>query len=1301
MTLLSRAVVGTRFGLVVVAVDEYLEMPPLPSKATGARLAEMLRPHGSELLAAPEETTVQPLREHLQTWAGSETGPASSFVYWVGHGESDGKNQWFLTSRSKQPYNSANSLAPAELANFLVLRWLGRVADDPDAWTVLVLDCCNPSVGSLDIISALLGHPAVTPKRIAVIPIASGASTVGRFVDVLGQVLATKTEFDDRIELHSLLGDVMRELDEDLTPIVWLPRDAAITNPQPAARVTATTLDVRAEWLRLVDGLPEAVREHFVARAQSAELGELAWHFSGRRHEARRLATWLDKQQSGMLVVTGEPGAGKSALLGQVVILSDERLSAVLAGLLADRPADERPPPGVFDAVVHLTGKTFVEALAAIAAAVPEPRPDDAGALIGVMRSMSRRLTILVDALDEAQEPMAIAREILVPLARLPNVRVVVGTRRSLLEGPDLPAPPTDELLSSLGVTLEETMNLQREPEAMAEYARKRLATLPPEVVEAVVSRVGVVDQPFLFVRLATSELLSESKAGRPLNLDRLLSGGHRDVFERALERLARSSPASVTLLRALALGYGRGLPRTGWVWATIAEVLDPEVRVTEALLDDAIRLAAAYVTLDGEAGQSVYRLAHKTFAEHFHAEEDAEDVNARITRALRALVDISAGWPRANSYVLLHILEHAASDTTELEVLCTDPGFLNETLRRFGVDALVQLLRSAGRHSFSPVVDVVSGALRRARVALARDPDQLASQLHARLRSEADPALSGLVARLAEIAPPMWLRTLTDHLTWASDVETLQAFPGPVRAISFGEINETTVLAVAAGPNLHLWDPRAGSPPTASVSNDGTAIVGVSLGTVRDRPVAVIASRAWAVTLRDVESGAAIVRLDDVVASCVCVGRVAGHDLIVAGDGRHVWWWDTSGRPLGARDFGEAFIAMGLLATPFGVLVALADNASVRVWNLEDSNPLDSWQHAFGNEPLTVALGEVANDLLVVLGHNRMVLCRQITESGAIPVGLVEADFYVRCVAAARIDETLVLAAGKNAHDDEGLGFVTLRNPNASYISGYQWSLYDIVAVARTPIGLACVPDGAQLQILSVPDGEVLTDRPTPSEVAEVITGGAYPSLIFVDAHESSGNEYLNFVATRGMPEQMTRSDPRSWPVTGRAYGVYGGRPVVAQGSYGGAVWVWDLESEDLLAGPFANVPDSYQRDVVMAKPALPAVRNLSLCTSGRQTLLGTVCSGVGRVWDVATTAPLVVPDLGGCSAIAVGDTGKRLVVARGSDSGSVRVWDLTSHEYLAGITLDSPVRDVWLVRGEATVVAMTSSEVHIFDFS
>ena len=295
-----------------------------------------------------------------------------------------------------------------------------------------------------------------------------------------------------------------------------------------------------------------------------------------------------------MLVVTGRAGSGKSALLGNIVVYSNPELRDLLvrSRSLDTLPADQQPPDHAFDTVVHLTGVTTGELVRRLGQAVATPtRPgnplsQDLEELITALRGRDESFTLLVDALDEAQEPATIAASVLRRIAALPACRVVVGTRASTKEGPDQPDTPDEDLLDALGRDpTTATVTVTRDPDAIAEYVRRRLTTaraqhkLPDTT--PIDDIVGLIEaQPsrqFLYARLAVHEIIANPELVQPAergDLLDLLGRDHRALFAAAVDRLARLNPVNEALLEALALARGRGLPRADRIWALVAGAL-------------------------------------------------------------------------------------------------------------------------------------------------------------------------------------------------------------------------------------------------------------------------------------------------------------------------------------------------------------------------------------------------------------------------------------------------------------------------------------------------------------------------------------------------------------------------------------------------------------------------------------------------------------------------------------------------------------------------------------------------------
>jgi hypothetical protein len=792
----------------------------------------------------------------------------------VCHGQGDGIDHDLLVAED----GAVVPVRTTKLVAFLQDEWLYR-QQDPDSWALLVLDCCASDLGVDNIAAELRARSIKRPRRLEMWPAApGGAIRTGAFVTAFENALQTFDVNDDRIALHEVFRRMRREIGW-LEPEGFLPDSAALEHSTPPKPVVMA-VDVLEELREAIADRPPEVRSHFIAKAQGNEVGEVAWHFIGRKSELRQLSDWL-RHGTGLRVVTGEPGSGKSALLGQLVVLADPELvdlyvQSGLAPHLADGP---RPPDHAFGAIVHLTGKTAIEAADEIArqlagsiaggeAAQPatgfEAHRD---ALFEQVRALEQLdTTVLVDALDESQAPETIA-SLLHRLSVL-GPRVLVGTRRSITEGPDQPSDRTHrELLDALHAADDEILIVERDAEAVESYALQRLRGKgspyadTPEHAEQMAARIAEADEPFLFARLATAELLKRPAMSTtdPI-LNELLGHGHRGVFAAAVDRIGTADPGAVDMLRALAHARGRGMPQTGGIWVDAARAVGVVDDASDARVQSTLTLAGAYVTLDAEAGQSTYRLAHQTFVEHFHAQEGFGVGHREIARELAQLQrSFEHGWSAANHYVVRYLSEHLVADADRtppdsrgLHDLVTDAGWIARAVDLLGVDQVVELIAAAkaittqddqttSMPTFRPI-DAVERVLRRSRVALGWDPSQLPGLVHARLQGDADGTLAGLGDALGSRGARPWLRMVEGRLDWTSDLESTYTTVGKMRAVACGAIDGQPVVAIAKDSTVVLWNPRQGSAGT-TVIETGHRPTAVALAVVDGHPVVVTTS--------------------------------------------------------------------------------------------------------------------------------------------------------------------------------------------------------------------------------------------------------------------------------------------------------------------------------------------------------------------------------------------------------------------------------------------------------------------------
>ena len=468
-----------------------------------------------------------------------------------------------------------------------------------------------------------------------------------------------------------------------------------------------------------------AAAEHWLERASGRVGGEDAgWYFRGRGASMRRLVDFVE-EGSGVMVVTGSAGSGKSALLARLVTLSDSgfltdpRFEEITTSL----PDAERPAPGSVTAAVLGRNKTSADLLDDLLAACEAPPVPPEGAPLQVLvnrlahlSSTGRPVTIVIDGLDEAQQPLACLNDVVLPLARQwkrgrgPLLRLLLGVRSSPVgaqagvRGEDTLA---DQVLGALMRALCEdrasvpTQQLRTDgPECgqdIASYAGA-LLTGPGDspyagderaAGEAARAIAAAVAPSFLDARLAADQLRradGRQDLADGAWLTRLVSGTTALLRQDLREVAAHSRipvPVLVAVLRATALAFGTGLP---WaeVWPAVAGALeftasDGARDNTEVDFPAAIRAVHAsrligYLATDEEDSRITYRPVHQRVTEtlaltpHELLTEDetglddlsSKAAHARITDALAVLAQ-DADPLAAHPYVRRHYVDHAA----------------------------------------------------------------------------------------------------------------------------------------------------------------------------------------------------------------------------------------------------------------------------------------------------------------------------------------------------------------------------------------------------------------------------------------------------------------------------------------------------------------------------------------------------------------------------------------------------------------------------------------------------------------
>ncbi len=453
----------------------------------------------------------------------------------------------------------------------------------------------------------------------------------------------------------------------------WLvPVDAIASRFADVAELVETPVERDPRWT-----------EHWEPRSRGVVLPtEPGYFFTGQLAAYNAVRDHLDAG-SGLLVVTGARGRGKSALLSRAVVLGCPRY-------LREHPkaaAGYLPPTRPVDAAVFTRGLGSE----AVAARVGEQLGLGATSVEWLGSSIARvgsTPSIVLDAVDESLEP----RDLMNLVRKLVDsgARVAVGSLATR-------APSAPSWANWVDLDGEE----YADEAAIEVYVRARLTfagKYAPAPACAVAAAVAARAKGTFLV----AELISRTLAERdPIDTT---SPGWRDLipadlsaaFWDYLARFGEKRERVLALLHPLAHSYGDGLTvEPADTWVTAANALRPPALepFTAADVREASREAADYLL--GGAGNT-RRLYHEGLADTVrrataqealegHRSEaavaaGAHDARERFVEALvTALPDAAAAaeeYQRCDPYLLAHLPRHLA-DVGQGRHVLDRPGFL------------------------------------------------------------------------------------------------------------------------------------------------------------------------------------------------------------------------------------------------------------------------------------------------------------------------------------------------------------------------------------------------------------------------------------------------------------------------------------------------------------------------------------------------------------------------------------------------------------------------------------------------
>ena len=718
------------------------------------------------------------------------------------------------------------------------------------------------------------------------------------------------------------------------------------------------------------------------------EVFETPW-FTGRHRALADLRGWLTDLTNDYraCVVTGDPGSGKTALLGLIAELSnpDRAPSVPRRGLPA---GFQVPEDAVAEAIYArtLTTKQVRDRIASGAGL----RGESLQELIDELNQDAggTPIVVLVDALDEGADPTDLITGLLTPLIQHCHgrIRLLLGTRRHSLK----------KLLGTSDGGYYQLIDLDNEtyadPASIRTYAKQILlskdsldSTYKPSgiyqtasktVVDGVTGAIGAAaGNSYLVARItATTEatavtLPDFTDPGWQASLPRLAG----EAMRRDLQvRLGEKAAKAAHLLVPLAYAQGSGLP---WedIWPRLANALSPGHQYSS---DDLVWLrtaAGSYVVEDLADRGSVYRLYHQARVEHLLEGRNQTADQQTIAETLLTQVPTREGgqpdWAAVHIYTRTHLATHAARARC-LDTLLTDPGFLLAASRPQLLDSLDTVDSLPGR----AVADAYCRAARHLRGKPSQEhPSYL--QLAARYGQA-----SNLANALdAHVLPSTW------SARWASwryqpPHQTLTGHTQPINTVAVGELKGRPVV-ISGGDDgtVRVWDLTTGAPIGDRFTGHTWSVTAVTVGRLKGSPVVISTGLDRTVRVWDLAKGTPIgdpFTGHGRPVTAVAVGELEGRPVVISGsDDRTVRVWDLAkGTPIGKPFTGHTdqvtAVAVGELeGRP--VVISGSDDRTVRVWDLTKGTPIGKPFTGHTDQVTALAVSELEGRPVVISGSD------------------------------------------------------------------------------------------------------------------------------------------------------------------------------------------------------------------------------------------------------------------------------------------------------------------------------------------
>lgn len=1262
------------------------------------------------------DPTSSQLKRELDQWFASTERNQSDWVvlYFTGHGELVGGDRLYLLTRdSETGLLSSTAFSVDLLASCL----LGR---DPSGGSrkvkrcLIVLDTCHSGAGAISLSHEFAkaffeGQPdgmfyvlaAAFPREEAYAGALASALIEALGDESLGGMQQRLIYFDQlipainkRLRKHRVIFSHIASPDHE---------PEFFPNPRYRDRVPpGTTL---AEAIRMVEP-----RERMSFWDPISRGVEFEWqpgsYFTGRARVLDELATWIrDSNDFRTRVITGRPGSGKSAILAKVVTLSDPEYRQT------SMPSNEHWakafPVGSINIAMHAKGKNLQEIIDRLSRQLQVDA--DLELVLAALNSQKSVYSIVLDALDEAREPLRIIDSLLKPLSSIRRLKLLVGTRPELAERMDLEA---------VQIHVDEPKYFERRD--LTDYVVARLQgrgdhprtpySGEPNLAILVAGAITEKAYPnFLIARLVAEDLLGRQKA---LTLDEIKEIEFPTSVDRAfstyLLRFGQHEMRVRDLLAPLAWTEGVGLP-WGDIWPLIASKL-AEKDYKDLDVQWVLRKAGSFIVETLEQGRSVYRLYHQALADYLREGQDKKERHHLIVQALVQTVPELDGmgsrdWRLSHPYVRMHLAEHAAA-CGEIGALVSDPLFLLSA----EPDRLSEVLTVYADETASNIVQAYQSTLHQLKV---NSLENSAAYLEMAARKSSLDEFAKAIAALpiSTTWKALWAQwlpvsphiVLAEERTRVTDLTTCESqgkvvviygcsdgtirvkdleqgtdsFPplighrGSITALTVADgLGRKVIVSGSSDNTVRLWDLERGMQVGERVATPGHGIAAVAITERRGSKVIVAGSRHGGLIVWDLERqnnrtatyfGKAKNRSSwsESGISSLTIATKRGRRVIVSGrtDGSlHFWDIELNKAVKPALNAHKGAVNALVTAQSGGrnLLFSGGDDRRIQVWDLDRTDRAGIRVPRSGAPVTALATANIHDKKVLIWGADDKIIRIFDLGRGSLGTQLIGHTGGISALSIAERQERRVILSGSTDRS------IRVWDPDQSdkNRSGAVACNGSVMSIAYAKVekrGVIVCGMKNEIRLFDPTDGK---------EIAEPMVGhtGAVTTLAIA---ELSGREIVvsgSLDKTIRMWDIKDRKkigrvlDGHTGSVTAIAIAELQGRRVIVSGSADHSIRIWELESGDELGLRFGGLADSF--------PILTTVQR-----QGRLAIFSGTAQGI-RIWEPVhsqTMPSTFVESDYQVTALAVMSWKERTVLVSAMGDRTIRVWDVETGEAVA----------------------------------